>query len=671
VPARTVTIGQRSQDAGRGQNAGDDPARALSPRGIAARRPLQQRRTPDRERLARRFRQREEGRVGQIVDRHEVPALRASGLKARQALRMEHAVDLAGAQSDGAPASGGEGGGERARVGAATLEAGAMPGGERGRLVEEEQLGIARAPNLAMPPLELEPAADPGARHPPPQPQRAVGAMEAPAAVAEEQPPGDIGMEIAERIDAIGKRHRGTLTASFGAGQEPQPALRATVPWIYNAGMKDARGLDVTADQADAVAAADDFATRLLRLDQGVGAILDAVKRWPQTPILQLYTAAFWLLGQTGDAIANAATHLAVSAGLKMNARERALHRALTFWHGNDNLHAVEAMEAITAQWPRDLCTAKFAEFLYYILGQQHMGPRFRAHMTRLAPQHADDADFLAMAAFAHELCGDYAAGETTAERALVVAARNPWAQHALSHVLIHQGRVQEGRARLEAFLPLLETCGRPIHCHDAWHLALLYLEELDVAAAMRVFHDHVWGITPDFVVEQLDAIALLWRIEMAGEPQGGQANAPWAAIADKVAPRALECFMPFMNAHYVYALARAGRSDAVAATLAAVRARSAAKDEEATRVWAPVGRPIVEAAAAFGAGDRARAATLLDPVMAQMTAIGGSDAQDDLFRQTYLRSLQAAGRHADAAAYFGAITGAKTRTPLDRALAN
>src|SRR5215813_5786080 len=45
--------------------------------------------------------------------------------------------------------------------------------------------------------------------------------------------------------------------------------------------MKDARGLDVTTDDATTVAAADDFAARLLRLDQGVEAILDAAKRWP------------------------------------------------------------------------------------------------------------------------------------------------------------------------------------------------------------------------------------------------------------------------------------------------------------------------------------------------------------------------------------------------------
>jgi len=431
--------------------------------------------------------------------------------------------------------------------------------------------------------------------------------------------------------------------------------------------MKDARGLDVTSDDATAVAAAGDFAARLLRLDQGVEAILDVAKHWPDTPIVQLYAATFWLYGQTDGALETAAVHLRACDALAMNTRERALHRALALWHGNDNLRAVEAMEAITTEWPSDLLTAKIAEFLYYVLGQQYMGPRFRAHMRRLEGAHAEDPDFLAMTAFASELCSDYAAAEAVAERALAIEPRNPWAQHALSHLLIRQGRVAEGLARLESFLPLLATCGRPIHCHDAWHLALLHLEQLDVAAAMRVFRTHIWGITADFVVEQLDAIALLWRIEMAAGPMDAQ----WPSIAEHIAPRALETFMPFMNAHYVYALARAGRTDVVEAALAGVRARSAADDEEAKRVWAPVGRAVIEAAAAFGAGDRARAAALLDPVMPMMTSIGGSDAQDDLFRQTYLRSLQAAGRHVEAAAYFDAITAGKSRTPLDRALAN
>jgi hypothetical protein len=56
---------------------------------------------------------------------------------------------------------------------------------------------------------------------------------------------------------------------------------------------------------------------------------------------------------------------------------------------------------------------------------------------------------------------------------------------------------------------------------------------------------------------------------------------------------------------------------------------------------------------------------------MPMMTWIGGSDAQDDLFRQAYLRSLQAAGRRAEAATYFERITAGKSRTRLDHALAS
>lgn len=430
----------------------------------------------------------------------------------------------------------------------------------------------------------------------------------------------------------------------------------------------DARGLDVTRGDAGAIAAIDDFTTRLLRLDQGAEAILPAADEFPEVPMVRLLAAAFFLFGQTADAVRGAGDHLDAAARLlpSANERERRLYAALRLWEANDNLRAVEALEAITAEWPRDLVSAKCAEFLYYVLGQQHFGARFRAHMGRLAEANADDPDHLGMAAFAAELCGDFDEAERQAERSLALAERNPWAQHALSHVLIRQGRVAEGRARLEAFLPMLATCMRPIHSHDAWHLALLHLEEMDRDAALAVHREHIWGITPDLVTEQLDAIALLWRLELAGFAM----DAEWAGIVDHVEARATETFMPFMNAHYAYALARAGRQDAVAAMLRSVGERASRADDEARRVWQPTGRPLIEAVVAFARGDRAGAAAQFEPVMPAMTTIGGSDAQDDLFRQTFLRSLQAAGRTADAREYFDRISGEKRRTPLDHALA-
>ena len=430
----------------------------------------------------------------------------------------------------------------------------------------------------------------------------------------------------------------------------------------------DSRGLEISGASPEAAAAINDFSARLLRLDQGVEAILPAAELWPDVPLVRLYAAAFFLYGQTGDALRMAAVQLDAAQSLMDSAspRERELYHALRLWESNDNLRAVEALEALTERWPADLLAAKFAEFLYYVLGQQHMGARFRAHMDRIESTHANDADFLGMSAFAAELCGDFPDAERRSERSLAIEQRNPWAQHALSHVLIRQGRVEEGMSRLETFLPQLATCGRPIHSHDAWHLALLHLEELDIPRTMDVFRSHIWGITPDLVTEQLDAIALLWRIELSGTPM----DAEWGPLADHVEARASETFMPFMNAHYAYALARGGRADALESALAAVRLRSRADDAEARRVWAPAGCAIVEAAACFGRGDRAGAAEILEPAMPVMTTIGGSDAQDDLFRQTYLRSLQASGRRADAGEYFKRISGNKRLTPLDHALA-
>lgn len=433
--------------------------------------------------------------------------------------------------------------------------------------------------------------------------------------------------------------------------------------------LRDARGLPVSNADPAALAVIDDFSARLLRLDQGLEAILPAAERWPDVPMIRLLAAEFFLYGQTAEALREARRHLdAIEPRLPAaHDRERRLHAALGLWAANDNLRAVAACEALLAEWPRDLVTAKVAEFLYYVLGQQHLGARFRATLAGIEPANAADPDFLGVSAFAAELCGDFADAERRAERSLALQPRNPWAEHALSHILIRQGRVDEGKARLERFLPVLATCGRPIYSHDAWHLALYHLEDLDVEKTLAVFREHIWGLTPDLVVEQLDAIALLWRLELAGHPQ----DAAWPAIADHVEPRATETFMPFLNAHFVYALARAGRPEAVQATLAAVAARAAATDDEARRVWAPVGRPLVEAVARFASGDRAAAAAPLDRIMPAMTSIGGSDAQADLFRQTYLRALQAAGRRADADAYLPRFLGAKRRTPLDALLAN
>jgi hypothetical protein len=125
--------------------------------------------------------------------------------------------------------------------------------------------------------------------------------------------------------------------------------------------------------------------------------------------------------------------------------------------------------------------------------------------------------------------------------------------------------------------------------------------------------------------------------------------------------------YMPYISAHLVYALARAGRGEVVESSLAKMRERTKAADREALRTWRPAGLAVVEACAAFGAGENARAAGLLGSVIDQAPLVGGSDVQVDLFRQTYLCSLLGAGRKAEARAYWQKTTAARKLTALDR----
>lgn len=428
------------------------------------------------------------------------------------------------------------------------------------------------------------------------------------------------------------------------------------------------RELPVSTDSATAIAALDDFTDRLAGIRLGVEDVLTATTNEPEVAALQLASAMLFLYGQTAATTTSAASFLDAARGCEpaMHDRERSTLAALERWHADDYLVAASLFEQHLAKWPRDLLALKALEFLYYVLGQQHMGLRFLAQVEAIEDPNRGDADFLAVWAFASELSGLPDRAEELAEGSIAIEPHTPWAHHALAHAYITRGDPPEALRRLESFLPVWETSGQFIHAHNSWHLAVALLDGLAFDRAQAVYDEHIWGFFPDTPGEQIDAIAYLWRVEMAGERVD---DARWAAVADHVEARAGECFFPFLSAHHAYVLARADRSDALATLLASVERRTAAGDDEAERVWQPIGRAVVDACAAHGRGDLAASAAAFDPVVAQVTAIGGSDAQDDLFRLAYFTALVGAGRRREAAAYFDAVTAFKTRSPLDERL--
>jgi hypothetical protein len=283
-----------------------------------------------------------------------------------------------------------------------------------------------------------------------------------------------------------------------------------------------------------------------------------------------------------------------------------------------------------------------------------------------VAPANPGDADVLAAHAFAAELSGEVGRAADLAEQALAIEPDTPWAHHALAHVFITHGNPSDAVDRLESLLPVWEGDGRVIHAHNAWHLAVAHLDRLGFDRADAIATGHIWGVMPDAPGEQIDTISYLWRAAMAGAAID---EARWLDVADHVAARTHECVFPFLSAHHGFALARAGRDDAVAELQATVARRTEQPDDEARRVWQPIGRPVVEACIAHGRGDLGAAAALLDPVITAMPAIGGSDAQDDLFRLAYLTALAGSGRSDDARRWMSTMTAFKEPAPLDDVL--
>ncbi len=433
--------------------------------------------------------------------------------------------------------------------------------------------------------------------------------------------------------------------------------------------MNSFQGLDLSTNDDAVVRAFDHFSHCILHVSPGAEQILIDAENQPDEPVLRLGSVLFWLFGQTPETEASAAEGLRQLHALPpsvFNRREHLWLGALTQWSQRNFDAAALEFEKLTAAFPQDLLAAKCCEFMYYILGQQHSGPRFLQHMLRLRPFHQHDADFLAMEAFAHELCGDLKLARSRAEESLSATPGTVWAQHAMEHVLLWEGNNDAALELLSSWTSDWEVCARPVHSHNAWHLALARLDRLETGEAWRVFDEHVWMKTPNVVVEQLDSIAFLWRAEMAGVPVDAER---WIELSKKIENACSELFMPFATAHYAYALARAEAVDSLDRVLHLTDQRASQNDEEALRVWAPTGRHVIHAAAALGKNQSQTAASHFDEAIDRMTEIGGSDAQDDLFRFAYIDSLSRAGRRADAGAYLNSRLRHKTPSPLENAL--
>jgi tetratricopeptide (TPR) repeat protein len=425
---------------------------------------------------------------------------------------------------------------------------------------------------------------------------------------------------------------------------------------------RDARGLEVSDASERAIAAIDRFTFDLVSLGGDPTAVRAAAKADPHCAMLQAYAAALFASAQsTSEAekarpsIARAREHFS-----NLTDRERLFIDAVAAGCDGDFQRALAKYEEIAARWPTDIVAAKLAEFHFFETGEAERQLRF---MASIEANNRDQPHMLAMYAFAMELNGLRIQAEEVSRRALSIDPNTMWAQHCLGHVYSGDFRINEGINAMEDFAPSWKSFGRYIQAHNWFHLGTLYIARLEYDRALDGYHRHIWGFTPDLVVEQTDAILLLWYLELAG------ANIDvslWKAIAPHVRRSALEHVFPFLNAISIYALARAGEHQLAHEAVAQVADYARSQSGPASRVWRGVGLTQAQACLAFAEDDWQTAARLFQAILPEIACGGGSDEQRGVFSQSYLMSLTKSGVRAGARSLLQGWIGSRTPIPLE-----
>jgi hypothetical protein len=427
--------------------------------------------------------------------------------------------------------------------------------------------------------------------------------------------------------------------------------------------METSQGLSVTTSSPKVIESINRFHHEMVASGTNPELILEAVKFHPDNLLLQTYAAAFYLYGQRDSVTIMAKEHLFYAEKLlrDANLREKLIYYATKAWMSRDYANALTLLASITELYPRDTLAAKFAEGIFYCSGQEYHAADYLILCQRMAKENQGDPYFLSMHSFALELAGYLSEAEKVAEKAILLDPITPWAHHTLAHVYLNANHITEGIAKFGAFRDCWKFVLPLLRGHNTWHLALFYLA-LKQEDQVMALYPSIFGMFPQLVCEHIDAVSLLWRMDIAGMPQISQFTKV-AAYFDK-AP--LEHYTGFNSLHYLYCLTRAGKEDEALKEIASIETYAKSLEKGYTQsLWLNVILPFCKGVYAFAMENFAAAYKYMHPCIGRYTEMGGSDAQAELFAQTYLVCLLKLQKIKEATELFNKYLSHYKGTPL------
>ncbi|HEX6571511.1 MAG TPA: tetratricopeptide repeat protein, partial [Steroidobacteraceae bacterium] len=203
------------------------------------------------------------------------------------------------------------------------------------------------------------------------------------------------------------------------------------------------------------------------------------------------------------------------------NDRERRHAVAARTWAQGDFARGKQLYDAIVVDYPRDQLAVQIAHVGDFFLGQSTM---LRDRMAQVLP-HWDASVpgygyLLGMQAFGLEETGLYERAEDTGRRALELNPRDPWAVHAVAHVMEMQGRLRDGIDWLTS-RQADWSIDNGLAYHNWWHLALHHLDLAEYDRVLELYDTRIRPVQTPVALEMLDASAMLWRLTLRGVDVG------------------------------------------------------------------------------------------------------------------------------------------------------
>ncbi len=406
--------------------------------------------------------------------------------------------------------------------------------------------------------------------------------------------------------------------------------------------LSDALGNPVSLADPASLGPLNDFVEGFIACEARVANVLQ-VAQTDASPLVQACCAALHMFAESGEAARNAAPFIeaARQSPIQASAREQRFVEAVAAWVAGDVPRAIALHEEQAREHPRDLASLKLGQYHLFNLGNSP--GMLRIALTAL-PAAAEVPYLHGMAAFGWEQCHLLGQAETAARHAIDLQPKEPWAQHALAHVMLTQGRITEGLDFMRAASNQWTGLNSFMVTHNWWHLALFALELDDADTVLALYDRQVWGVVKEYSQDQIGAVSLLARLEIAGVDVGER----WQDVADHLALRLNDHVSPFLDLQYLYGLARAGRVEA-SMLLARIERFAGTAPAWSRTAWQQVVVPAARGLLAHAQGDWRGAIDGLGQALPHLQAIGGSHAQRDLFEQLHLDALVRAGQWAGA----------------------